>query len=270
MFVGVRSGVKSRNAARISAIALAIGTAAAVVLVLWTLSDGGAAQEPPPESTTHAGSVPAGTPALLRLAPSIEEGEAKLRSSAPGAADLLDAARAADVKMLLDHVAWESNRCDEFVYRGTTACEVWHVASGSVIQSMRPDGSEVDVQRTDVEAALTYFLRDRNPRPQLIARRDDGAYLLSFAIEPRPGLLFPGRLPEGGAPVGTWYVLTSAQGPGAIATYGYAPVGGLPLDFVRVDEFRGTHRYEILGASEEFRAAEQSAHDAQEKANRTP
>ena len=270
MFLGVRSGVKSRNAVRISAIALAIGAAAAVVLVLWTLSDGGASQEPLPESTTHAGSVPAGTPALLRLAPSIKEGEAKLRSSAPGAADLLDAARAADVKMLLDHITWQSAPCDDFVYRGITACEIWKVAPGTVVESMRPQGYEVDVQRADVRDAIAYFLENRHPRIQLVARLEDGAYVLSFGIDPQAGLLFPGRIAEGGSPVGTWYLITAADNHGKIASYGYRPVGGLPLDFIRVDQFRGVHRYEILGVNEEFRAAEQSAHDAQEKANRTP
>ena len=214
--------------------------------------------------------MPAPTPALLRTIPAASDAAAGLRAKDPALAELFDAVESTDVGRVLDHITWQSAPCDDFVYRGITACEIWKVAPGTVVESMRPQGYEVDVQRADVRDAIAYFLENRHPRIQLVARLEDGAYVLSFGIDPQAGLLFPGRIAEGGSPVGTWYLITAADNHGKIASYGYRPVGGLPLDFIRVDQFRGVHRYEILGVNEEFRAAEQSAHDAQEKANRTP
>lgn len=247
-----------------------VAAVAVIVVTGWALIDRGRSEEPPPEATISAGNMPAPTPALLRTIPAASDAAAGLRAKAPALAELFAAVESADVGRILGHIAWQSAACDEFVYRGTTACEIWKVAPGTVVESVRPQGYEVDVQRADVSDAIAYFLENRHPRVQLIARLEDGAYVLSFGIDPQPGLLFPGRIAEGGAPVGTWYLITAPSDPGKIASYGYRSIGGLPLDFIRVDQFRGVHRYEILGVNEEFRAPEQAAHDAQEKANHTP
>lgn len=251
-------------ARRFSARTALLGTllTAAVGLAAWGLVQNSRSQAPPPEPTISAGIMPQPTPSLLRSVPTIAEGKVALASAAPGAAELVALVEAGQVAALLDRLPWQTGSCEQYVYRGENICGDWGVAPGVAVQWLQPRPDfEGQLRRSDVEAELTYFLKERHPRLHVLARRDDEAYLLSFAVDPKPGLMFPGGQPVGGALVGTWYVLTGPKDGGRIASYGSFSVATPPLEFVRYDEFHGLHQYELLAASEEFYKNEQASHD---------
>ncbi|MCC6382587.1 MAG: hypothetical protein IT304_08750 [Dehalococcoidia bacterium] len=234
----------------------------AVGLAAWGLVQNSRSQAPPPEPTIAPGVMPQPTPSLLRSVPTIAEGKAALASTAPGAAEIVALVEGVQVAALLDRMLWQSGSCEQYVARGKDRCEAWGVAPGVVVEWLRPRPEfAVQLLRAAAAAELSYLLEGRHPRLQVLARRDDGAYLLSFAVDPKPGLMFPGALPEGGTPVGTSYLHTDPKDAAKIAGYGSFSVSTPPLEFARYDAFHGIHQYELLAASDEFYKAEQASHD---------
>lgn len=118
---------------------------------------------------------------------------------------------------------------------------------------------------------LAYVFEGSSPRVDLIARRDDDAYYVIFRIDSRQQLLFQTAQgePMGGADTTVAYVVVRGA-TGDLLEGGSASSASPPLETIRVDEHSGAHAYEILGASDEFRAREKAHFDMLESRRYDP
>jgi hypothetical protein len=196
---------------------------------------------------------PTPTPAVLAGIPDVSAARNVITARSPELSRFIDSVEASDTPSVLAQLQFDRTRCDELISRGVTECSRRGVQSGTELETFRPDGfSGYGLERSDIQAAVDYFLSGRNPRLSFVADRSDESTVLVFAIDEREGLVFPGAIPEGGAPVTAVYFITVPGREGIIATYGYQSSATPPLEFLHSDERSGV-RYEILGVADEFR-----------------
>ncbi|MFN0148113.1 MAG: hypothetical protein ACKVT1_16530 [Dehalococcoidia bacterium] len=209
------------------------------------------------------------TPTPVRVAEASDPVET-LKGRWPEALPLIADITAGRTAALLNHFSWLRYPCEEAVSRGVSDCERKNIPTGTVLEAFRTDGHDGRVARVDISDSMDYLLRGRNPRLALAAERDGNELFLLFALDPAPGLMFPGREPEGGSPVvAVWFVLSGRTQP-LIIEQGYQNAATPPLEFVHYEERQNLHKYTILAASAEFKAREDANFKEIEDARRQP
>ncbi len=200
------------------------------------------------------GSTATSTPARLTGAPDITAGRAALAGKSAELAAFVSNVESAKIDAVVETFQFDARACEAFATRGVTECESRKVPPGTVLQVFRREGFEgYGIERADVTDAMRYFLTERHPRLSFAADRSDGSTILLFAIDPKPGLIFPGALPEGGANVVAVYFWTAPGKPSSTVSYGYQSAATPPLEFLHYDERSGL-TYKILGVDAQYRA----------------
>ncbi len=252
---------------------LSVGLSVAVVasgsLALWAITNGGQEAEgdpalPPPIAVTP-------TPALLEPAWPIEDAEAELAAAHPAADSTIRAALQADVSGLLKAFPVVEGPCEDLSGgRGVTRCELEGLAPGTTITLYALVSETLPgflVNEQTARDRVGYLFHERNPRLDLLARRDDGAYLAVIGIDPQPDRNFPGGEISGGDVSTVWMVLDES---GTVLNFGGRNVNAPALEPIQNDIRHGIHTYEILGVSNEFIAHDSRIHDELEEIRKQP
>ncbi len=168
-------------------------------------------------------------------------------------------------------VRWRRTDCGNTGVRGVTGCELYGVPPGTILESWNPEEGvlEYELQRKDAEAMLSYFLDERHPRIDLVARRDDGVFLIFVGVDARPDVSFPGAVPtDSGDTIAIELRIDGSIG--YILAASSKSGGRPPLETIRHDEHRD-RTYEILGKSQAFADHEKAfAGEAEARAHDTP
>ncbi len=237
-----------------SALSLVLMVFLVVVVGIWGISSA-IGQDGPSENRF----APTPTPARLTGIPDIAVARNSIVAQTPSLARFIAAIETENVSAAVAQLQFQRTPCDQMASRGVTECSRRGLQSGTELDMFVPDGfSGYGIERQDVEASMEYFVAGRTPRLALAANRSDGSVILVFSIAAKEGLIFPGAIPEGGAPVVAVYFITVPGADGKVATYGYQSAATPPLEFLHADERAGI-RYEILGVADEYRQRDLSS-----------
>ena len=167
-------------------------------------------------------------------------------------------------------IRWRRTDCGSTGVRGVTGCELYGVPPGTILESWNPWEGVLayELQRKDAEAMLSYLFDERHPRVDLVARRDDGVFLIVVGVDPRPDVSFPGAVPTNSGD--TTAIELRVDGPtGDILAASSNSEHRPPLETIRYEEHRG-RTYEILGKSQAFADREKAFADELEAHTHDP
>lgn len=231
----------------LSGVTVVVGLFAA-----WAVLAGGDTTQGLPPEAPPPGVTFSPTPSLLADVPDIGDAIRALRSRAA------------------DSVRWRRAECQNTGLRGVSGCQLYGVPPGTILEFWNPEEGviEYELQRNDAEAMLSYLLDGRHPQLDLIARRDDGAFLVVVGVDPRPDVSFPGAVPTNSGDITAIEFLI--DGPtGDIFAASSKPRQRPPLETVRYQEHRG-RAYKILGKSQAFAEREKAFADELEAHTHDP
>ena len=235
-----------------------IAASAAAAYAVFSESTSSSATDP--DLPTKLGTVvPTSTPAVAPGS-TIDRGLVRLEE-APQHRDARKLVRAVlrqDTESMLETFAWRSVPCapDHPRARLAIRCSTLGLPPGSTMQVVAENlGQPVDRERAEMSGYLTRFLGGANPRLEVIAVREDGQLLVSFAVDSRSSEV-------DGSTVDSIRFIFAANGNGLVTLVEVGVPTHTVFDHIRDDEGIGPlkHRYEILGASDEALARESSKH----------
>jgi hypothetical protein len=249
----------------------AMGLTLAVVITgaaaLWSVvagSTSGHTAAPPP---AVVGKVTP-TPAILPANTDVHGALASVRQSHAQVAATIDAWLRGDADAVTAATPSRTGPCEMFATRGRSqeeACALIGAGPGAAM-TMFTTASEsaagFEVLAKDVADNVTYLTAGRHPSLQLLASRDDGAYLAIVGTDARPGLQFPGPLVLGGGDIAAVYLVVSPNG--QLVDVDQHIASAPPLERLQNDMRHGTHSYEIIAADASLRAREKAANDDHE------
>lgn len=249
------------SANRLASIALTAGVlAAAAVAGYAVFFRGSAAPSRASQAPTAMAAVPPPTPTVADdVAGDRDRANATISTSAPALAQLIAVVESSNVDSLMaNHLNWTSSPCTPPGQTSNTVspCATLGVPVGTVVRMLPEDVGEAWWHpEQDVRAAFDYYLGATHPSLGLVAKKDDGSYLVSFAIDSV-------RVPGQNAVAVRITFRTDPANPGLVAVYGVGLNTSTPLDTIRTDEHYGeTPMYDVIYISPRLAAADQAWHD---------
>lgn len=241
-------------------------TVIAGLLAAWAVLASGSTTQGLPRQTPPTGVSISPTPSLLADVPDAAAAFQVLRSTSPRAAAAIEHVLRDGGKGAAELVRWKSVECQNTGIKGVSGCQLYSVAPGTILESWNPEEGvlEYELQRRDAEAMLAYDFDGRHPQLDLIARREDGIFLIVMGVDARPDVSFPGVVPTNSGD--TIAMELRIDGPtGDVLAVSSKPAGRPPLETIRYEEHHG-RKYEILGKSQAF-AERESAFAAELEAH---
>lgn len=239
--------------------------AAAFVFAAISLGLGGCDEDvrvtptPAVETSPAPSPTPTPTPAPAPT-PTIDDAYARLADEYPAVAEFVDAALAADVDTLLDLLQWHEMTCLDDEPRGTgPRCSSLGLPLGSTIM-VAYEGHYYTFPRVRdwVATQFEHLLAGADPRIEVVAQRDDGQLLVSFATDTVTSLV------DGGPVNGIAFRLDPAAAAIVVRYRVLVPTTSI-LEDLRDEEFFRTsederHEWEIWAASDELLERDAEVH----------
>lgn len=246
---------------RLASIALTAAVVAAAALAAYALFFRGTAlPSRASQAPTSLAAVPPPTPTVADdVEGDRDRANQTISTSAPALAQLITAVESSNVDSLVaNHLKWTLSACTPPGKMSNTVspCATLGVPDGTVVRMLPEDvGEEWWHPEPDVRAALDYYLGATHPALDLVAKKTDGSYLLSFAFNSV-------RVPGQNALAVRITFRTDPANPGMVTVYGVGLNTSTPLDTIRVDEHYGeTPMYDVIYISPRLAAADQAWHD---------
>jgi hypothetical protein len=249
------------RASRLASLALTAGVLAAGGVAIYAVFFRGATT---PSRASQAPSVVAAVPEPTPTVGDDSAGDrAKadqvISSSAPTLEEVISEVESSNVDGLMSkHLGWTSSPCTPpgQISNTVSPCTDLGVPVGTVVRMLPRNVQELWWQpEQDIRTNFDLYLVGTHPTLELVAKKDDGSYFLSFGIDGRhaPGETFDNvRI----------MFRTDAKDPGLLTEYALGADISTPLETIRMDEHYGeTPMYDVIYISSSLSAKEQAWHD---------
>jgi hypothetical protein len=241
---------------------------------IWVAYPGTAGNVLPPPSASANVSHPVAEAGVLTptvaddVAGDRSHADQLLASSAPALADLIREVETSNVAALMaDHVAWTSSPCTPPGQQSVTVsmCTDLGVPVNTVVRMFPRNVLELWWQPDrDIRTNFDLYLADTHPTLELVAKKDDGSYFLSFGIDGR-------HAPDEHFDNVRVTFRTASQNPGMLTEYALGADTSTPLDTIRMDEHYGDPpMYDVIYIAPALKAKEQAWHDLRQEQDQEP